>query len=128
MLQQRFKLPAARLRTIPNARAADRYPPVADEAGRRAARQALGLPADGPLVAWLGAIAPEKRLDLALDALDRLPDVRLAVAGDGPQRAALEHHPGAARAHSAPSPTRRRSTAPPTRCCSPATARASPAS
>lgn len=70
----------------------------------RAARHALGLPADGLLVAWIGAIAPEKRLDLALDALDRLPDVRLpdvrlAVAGDGPQRAALEQHPAAARAH-----------------------------
>ncbi|MFJ3793672.1 glycosyltransferase family 4 protein [Kitasatospora sp. NPDC090091] len=99
VLQERFRLPAAKLRTIPNARAADRYPPAADEADRRAARQALGLPADGLLVAWLGAIAPEKRLDLALDALDRLPDVRLAVAGDGPQRAALEHHPAAARAH-----------------------------
>ncbi|WP_405362573.1 glycosyltransferase family 4 protein [Kitasatospora sp. NBC_00085] len=104
VLRDRFRLPAGRVRTIPNARAADRYPPADGEAGRRAARHALGLPADGLLVAWIGAIAPEKRLDLALDALDRLPDVRLpdvrlAVAGDGPQRAALEQHPAAARAH-----------------------------
>ncbi|MEV0192549.1 glycosyltransferase family 4 protein [Kitasatospora purpeofusca] len=99
LLVERFRLPAARVRTVPNARSADRYPPAADEADRRAARQALGLPTDGLLVAWLGAIAPEKRLDLALDALGRLPDVRLAVAGDGPQRAALERHPAAARAH-----------------------------
>ncbi|MER6399793.1 glycosyltransferase family 4 protein [Kitasatospora sp. NPDC001603] len=98
LLQERFRLPAGKVRTIPNARAADGYPPAGSECERRAARQALGLPAEGLLVAWIGAIAPEKRLDLALDALDRLPDVRLAVAGDGPQRAALERHPAAARA------------------------------
>ncbi|MFB7617415.1 glycosyltransferase family 4 protein [Kitasatospora sp. NPDC056181] len=99
VLQDRFRLPAGKVRTIPNARAADRYPPADGPADRRAARHALGLPADGLLVAWIGAIAPEKRLDLALDALDRLPDVRLAVAGDGPLRTALEQHPAAARAH-----------------------------
>ncbi|MER7708497.1 glycosyltransferase family 4 protein [Kitasatospora sp. NPDC097605] len=99
LLVERFRLPAAKVRTIPNGRAADRYPQARDEADRRAARQGLGLPPDGLLVAWLGAIAPEKRLDLALDALDRLPDVRLAVAGDGPERSALERHPGAARTH-----------------------------
>ncbi|MFF2045197.1 glycosyltransferase family 4 protein [Kitasatospora sp. NPDC058170] len=99
VLLESFRLPAAKVRTIPNARAADRYPPAADGAERRAARQALGLPVDALLVAWVGAIAPEKRLDLALDTLDRLPDVRLAVAGDGPQRAALEQHPAAARTH-----------------------------
>ncbi|WP_406195877.1 glycosyltransferase family 4 protein [Kitasatospora sp. NBC_01560] len=99
VLEDRFRLPAGKVRTIPNARAAAAYPPAAGEADRRAARHTLGLPADGLLVAWVGAIAPEKRLDLALDALDRLPDVRLAVAGDGPDRAALEQHPAAARAH-----------------------------
>lgn len=99
VLLGQFRLPSARVRTIPNARAADRYPPARDEADRRAARQELGLPVDGLLVAWVGAIAREKRLDLALDVLDRLPDVRLAVAGDGPLRTALERHPAAARAH-----------------------------
>ncbi|MEV6977798.1 glycosyltransferase family 4 protein [Kitasatospora sp. NPDC093806] len=99
LLVDRFRLPAATVHTIPNARAADRYPPADGEADKRAARHALGLPTDSLLVAWLGAITPEKRLDLALDALDRLPDVRLAVAGDGPQRTALERHPAAARAH-----------------------------
>ncbi|MGW4894911.1 glycosyltransferase family 4 protein [Kitasatospora sp. NPDC004240] len=94
-----FKLPGSRVRTIPNARSAERYPPARDEADRRAARHALGLPGDGLLVAWVGAIAREKRLDLALATLDRLPDVRLAVAGEGPLRTALERHPAAARAH-----------------------------
>ncbi|MFI6445816.1 glycosyltransferase family 4 protein [Kitasatospora sp. NPDC050543] len=99
VLLERFRLPAARVRTIPNGRSAERYPPAVDAADRRAARGALGLPADGLLVAWLGALAPEKRPDLALDAIGYLPDVRLAVAGDGPRRAALERHGAAARTH-----------------------------
>ncbi|MFD9124120.1 glycosyltransferase [Kitasatospora sp. NPDC059571] len=93
-----FRLPAQRVRTIPNGRAADRFPPAADDADRRAARAALGLPADGPLLAWVGALAPEKRPDLALDALAELPGSHLAVAGEGPLRAALAERDTAGRA------------------------------
>ncbi|GJF32006.1 hypothetical protein KNE206_47060 [Kitasatospora sp. NE20-6] len=89
VLVDRFRLPPQRVRTIPNARPAERFPPAADAADRQTARAALGLPADGPLLAWVGAVAPEKRLDLALDALALLPAAHLAVAGDGPLRAAL---------------------------------------
>ncbi|MER7756745.1 glycosyltransferase family 4 protein [Kitasatospora sp. NPDC097643] len=99
VLEEQFALPAGKVHVIPNSRAAESYPPADGRAGRRAARQALGLPSDVLLVAWIGAIAPEKRLDLALDVLDRLPDVRMAVAGDGPLREALARHPAAARAH-----------------------------
>ncbi|WP_149038271.1 glycosyltransferase [Kitasatospora sp. MBT63] len=89
VLLERFRLPAGKVRTIPNGRPADRHTP-ADDPGRRAARAELGLPAHGLLVAWLGALATEKRPDLALAALALLPDVHLAVAGDGPLRAAAE--------------------------------------
>ncbi|WP_195911158.1 glycosyltransferase family 4 protein [Streptomyces kaniharaensis] len=99
VLEEHFRLPDGKVRVIPNSRAAESYPPAEGHDERRAARQALGLPADVLLVAWIGAIAPEKRLDLALDVLDRLPDVRLAIAGDGPLREALARHPAAARAH-----------------------------
>ncbi|MBV2156022.1 glycosyltransferase family 4 protein [Kitasatospora sp. SUK 42] len=99
VLEEQFRLPAGKVRVIPNSRAAESYPPADGRADRRAARHALGLPADVLLVAWIGAISPEKRLDLALDVLDRLPDVRLAIAGDGPLREALARHPAAARAH-----------------------------
>ncbi|MFB9365000.1 glycosyltransferase family 4 protein [Kitasatospora sp. NPDC001664] len=95
VLLQRFRLPAQRVRTIPNGRAADRYRPAADQAERTAARKELGLPAEGRLVAWIGALAPEKRLDVALAALDRLPDVHLAVAGDGPLKGSYQPHPRA---------------------------------
>ncbi|MBO1417878.1 glycosyltransferase family 4 protein [Streptomyces sp. FH025] len=99
VLEEQFRLPEGKVRVIPNSRAAESYPPADGRADRRAARHALGLPADVLLVAWIGAISPEKRLDLALDVLDRLPDVRLAIAGDGPLREALARHPAAARAH-----------------------------
>lgn len=91
VLLQRFRLPAGKVMTIPNGRPADRYRPAADQAERRAAREQLGLPRHGSVVAWIGALAPEKRLDLALAALDRLPDVHLAVAGDGPLRGSYPH-------------------------------------
>ncbi|WP_051837456.1 glycosyltransferase family 4 protein [Streptomyces sp. NRRL WC-3742] len=99
VLEEQFHLPDGKVHVIPNSRAAESYPPADSRDDRRAARHALGLPADVLLVAWIGAIAPEKRLDLALDVLDRLPDVRLAVAGDGPLRDVLARHPAAARAH-----------------------------
>nr|BFD94761.1 hypothetical protein KitaXyl93_61210 [Kitasatospora sp. Xyl93] len=99
VLEEQFRLPDGKVHVIPNSRAAESYPPADGRDDRRAARHALGLPADVLLVAWIGAIAPEKRLDLALDVLDRLPDVRLAVAGDGPLRETLARHPAAARAH-----------------------------
>ncbi|MFE4398267.1 MULTISPECIES: glycosyltransferase family 4 protein [Streptomycetaceae] len=99
VLEEQFRLPDGKVHVIPNSRAAESYPPADGRDDRRAARHALGLPADVLLVAWIGAIAPEKRLDLALDVLDRLPDVRLAVAGDGPLRESLARHPAAARAH-----------------------------
>ncbi|MFD7587372.1 glycosyltransferase family 4 protein [Kitasatospora sp. NPDC059811] len=99
VLEGQFRLPDGKVHVISNSRAAESYPPADGRADRRAARHALGLPADVLLVAWIGAIAPEKRLDLALDVLDRLPDVRLAIAGDGPLRETLARHPAAARAH-----------------------------
>lgn len=99
VLEEQFALPEGKVHVIPNSRAAESYPPADSRDDRRAARHELGLPADVLLVAWIGAIAPEKRLDLALDVLDRLPDVRLAVAGDGPLLETLARHPAAARAH-----------------------------
>ncbi|GAA2094141.1 hypothetical protein GCM10009759_21400 [Kitasatospora saccharophila] len=94
VLRARFRLPARRLRTLPNARPADRFRPAADPAGKAAARAELGLPAEGPLIAWVGALSPEKRPDLALAAHALLPaDTHLALAGEGPLRATLAPGP-----------------------------------
>lgn len=48
---------------------------------RRAARQALGLPADEPIVAFVGRIQPLKAPDILLRAAAKLPGMRAVVAG-----------------------------------------------
>ena len=54
------------------------------------ARRELGLPPEGPLVAALGRLVPVKGLPVLLEAMRELPGHTLAVAGAGPERAALE--------------------------------------
>jgi glycosyltransferase involved in cell wall biosynthesis len=56
---------------------------VASDRERRAAKSGLGI-GDAPLVLTIGALAPEKRLHLAIDAVASMPGVHLALAGSGP--------------------------------------------
>lgn len=62
----------------------DRFQP----ADRADARAALALPA-GPLVVSVGNLVALKGHDIVIDAVASLPGVSLAIAGDGPERAAL---------------------------------------
>jgi len=80
-------VPRGRLHLIPNAGTAD--PPTLD---RTAARRALGLPDDGPCVAWVGRLIAAKGPDVFLEAVARLqiPGLRAVIVGDGRERAALE--------------------------------------
>ncbi len=55
---------------------------------RDAARAAFGL--RGPLVGYVGRLVPEKGVDLFVNALADLPGVFGVIAGDGPERGALE--------------------------------------
>lgn len=87
-------VPAERIHVIPNAVPAGRCP-VPDAGARRAARQALGLPAEAPVVAAIGALGSEKRVGDAVAACAALPEVHLLVAGDGPERPALERRAAA---------------------------------
>ncbi len=61
---------------------------------QRAARAALGLPADGPLVGLAARLVPVKDVGTFIEAMAlltrRLPAVRALVVGDGEERAALE--------------------------------------
>ena len=52
-------------------------------------RALYGLPAGVPVLCAVGRLVPAKGFDLLLDAVDGLP-VSLVIAGDGPERAALE--------------------------------------
>jgi phosphatidylinositol alpha 1,6-mannosyltransferase len=64
-------------------------------------RRRLGVSAGGVLIVYVGRIAPEKGIDVAIDAMRRLADrcgddVRFAFAGDGPAmaRSRLRTAPG----------------------------------
>jgi glycosyltransferase involved in cell wall biosynthesis len=48
------------------------------------------LDLDGDVLVFAGRLGPQKALGVALDALAEIGDVKLVVAGDGPERSALE--------------------------------------
>jgi glycosyltransferase involved in cell wall biosynthesis len=56
---------------------------------RVAARPFHDTPADAPIL-YFGRLSPEKGLTDLLHAMQRLPHIRLRVAGEGPQRGELE--------------------------------------
>jgi glycosyltransferase involved in cell wall biosynthesis len=63
-----------------------------------ALRERWGATGDGPVVLCVGRLAPEKNLPLALAAFGamrrKVPESRLVVVGDGPERNALQRrHP-----------------------------------
>ncbi|WP_240791229.1 glycosyltransferase [Roseomonas sp. AR75] len=57
-------------------------------ADRDAARAALGL--DGPTLVSVGLLIPRKGHHLTIEALAQLPDHRLLIVGDGPERERLQ--------------------------------------
>lgn len=63
---------------------------------KTAARERLGLPTTGLLIGSVARLDAQKRLDRLLRVLARLPDrVHAVLAGDGPERAAIEALVGA---------------------------------
>ncbi len=88
-LHDHLGVPRARIRVIPNGVPVGRFTPVPP--GKRAApRRALGLDPTRPTLLSIGALAPEKGVDLVIDALAGLGDAQLLVVGDGPERSNLE--------------------------------------
>jgi alpha-1,6-mannosyltransferase len=69
-------------------------------AHRTETRRRLGLP-EGPLALYVGRLAGEKEIDVALDAwrdVERRTGARLVLVGAGPSARALRRAPGAERA------------------------------
>jgi glycosyltransferase involved in cell wall biosynthesis len=66
--------------------------PPAELPAREELRRRHGL--EGPTFVFAGRLAPQKLLGVALEALTRLEPVTLVVAGDGPDREALERRAG----------------------------------
>lgn len=81
-------VPAERVVVLPNGVEARR--PTAG----RDLRDDLGIRADAPVVGSVGSLRAIKRFDVLIDAAAALrgshPGVRVVIAGDGPERAALE--------------------------------------
>jgi glycosyltransferase involved in cell wall biosynthesis len=82
-----WRLPAPRLHHIPNGLDLRRFHPDGPPAP-------LAVPGEGPLIGTVAALRPEKNLGRLLRAMALLQAEglasRLAVLGDGPERAALE--------------------------------------
>jgi glycosyltransferase involved in cell wall biosynthesis len=82
----------SRIRTIPNA--IDPADFRRDRAREAAVREALGVAPGEVVIGSVGRLARQKRFDLLLDALAiarrARPDLRLAIAGEGKERASLE--------------------------------------
>ncbi len=80
-------VPEDRIHHVPNGVDLQKFSPGA----REEARTRLGLPSRGRLVLAVGSLVPVKAYDRLIRALSDLdPDVRLALAGGGPQRESLE--------------------------------------
>jgi glycosyltransferase involved in cell wall biosynthesis len=88
-LHDRLGVPNHKLRTIPNGVPSDRFPPI-DRGRIGPARRELGLDEDRPVVLSIGALVPEKGVDLAIRAVAEQETAQLLVVGDGPERASLE--------------------------------------
>ncbi len=82
---ERIGVPSWRFTTVPNGVAARRSPP-----GRPAARRALALPGDGPVVLTVGRLTHMKGHGCLIDAIPhlaaRFPDLTVVLVGDGPLR------------------------------------------
>jgi glycosyltransferase involved in cell wall biosynthesis len=70
-------------RLIPNGVDCDRFRPGP------ARREQFGLPQDKLIVLMVSALIPNKRIEFGIDAVSRISDAHLVVAGDGPLRKAI---------------------------------------
>jgi len=88
--REQWKLDAPPLLCIPNGIRLERF---GARDGRAKLRQRLGIPAEAPLIGYVGHLRPEKnplRLLAACRALAGAAAVHVLVLGDGPERAGCE--------------------------------------
>jgi len=65
------------------------FRPLDPATSRQRLAQECGVPADGPLIASVGALISRKGQRFVIEALPALPGVRLALVGKGPDEAML---------------------------------------
>lgn len=78
----------SRITVLRNGVDLDQFRPPADDAARAALRAGLGL--DGPTLLSVGHLIERKGHHHAIGALAHLPEWRLLIVGEGPDRARLE--------------------------------------
>lgn len=66
-----------------------RFHPRDRAACRAGAKENFGIPAEGPLLATVGALIPRKAQALVIEALAAIPGAQLALVGAGPDRQTL---------------------------------------
>lgn len=88
-LRTMYGLPANQISVIPNGVPGDLFN-VASAERRADARRTLGIESGGPHLAVVGALSPEKQVDVAIRAVASHPKGTLVIAGSGPDRTSLE--------------------------------------
>jgi glycosyltransferase involved in cell wall biosynthesis len=73
-----------RCRLIPNGVDCDRFQPGPPQ------RREFGLPEGGLVVLMVSALSPGKRIEVGIEAVSRIPDAHMVVAGDGPLRKVVD--------------------------------------
>jgi len=90
-LIQHESIPPEKITVVPNAIDLRRFSP--GTVGRQESRAALGLPAEGPVIAGVGRLNPQKHfslfLDIAAELAPRFPEARFLLAGQGPEASML---------------------------------------
>jgi glycosyltransferase involved in cell wall biosynthesis len=71
-------------RLIPNGVDCSRFQPGISQ------RKELGIPEDRLIVLMVSALSPTKRVEVGVEAVSRIPDAHLVVAGDGPLRQEID--------------------------------------
>jgi glycosyltransferase involved in cell wall biosynthesis len=84
-----YRVPPQKLTAIPTGVSSESHQPASPDR-RAAARLELGIGSSRTVVLAIGALSPEKGMDLGIDALVDLGDALLVVAGDGPELTGLE--------------------------------------
>ncbi|MGW2016331.1 glycosyltransferase [Streptomyces sp. NPDC001927] len=80
-------VPGPRIEVVPNG--IDRARFAFDETARRLTRKQLDLPEDAFVVGGVGRLAPGKRFDRLVEAVAAVPEARLLLVGEGPERERL---------------------------------------
>lgn len=82
VLTSQFRVPTERISVIPNGANPAVFSP-ANPADKLRARARFGVEPDEPLILYVGALAPEKGVDLAIEALELIDRARLLIVGHG---------------------------------------------